>query len=170
MPGFIITVYFSPIFDSIMITELNRRQIAACCIFPLLIGCAGTPEERQQMKIEGQALFSQHSEDCYDLAWSKHPADFQTVPATRSRNRQIQTGMICIKDKTVEHRENCSNTYRTETEYYTTEETRDLNQQYRDSFYGFCLTNKCNDAIGAPSKDEGFMTLQGQKYSYCRQG
>ena len=153
-----------------MITKIVHHQIAACCIFTLLISCAGTSEERQQMKMEGQALFSQHSKDCYGQAWSRHPADFQTVAATRSRSRQVQTGMTCIKAENAEHRENCSNTYKTEPEYYTTQETRDLNKQYRDSFYGSCLTNKCKDAIGASSKDEGFMTLQGQKYSYCRQG
>lgn len=153
-----------------MITKIVNRQIAACCIFPLLIGCVGTPEERQQMQMEGQALFSEYSKDCYDQSWSKHPADFQTVATTRSRSRQVQTGMICITDETAEHKENCSNTYKTELEYYTTDETRDLNKQYRDSFYGSCLTNKCKDTVGASSKGEGFMTLQGQKYSFCRQG
>ena len=105
-----------------------------------------------------------------DQAWVKHPADFQTVAVTRSRSRQIYTGMICIKDESSEKKENCSNTYRSEPEYYTAEETKDLNKQYPDSFYGFCLTRKCNDAIGATARDQGFTTLQGQKYFYCRQG
>ena len=78
--------------------------------------------------------------------------------------------MICIKDETAEHKENCSNTYKTEPEYYTTDEAGDLNKRYCDSFYGSSLTNKCKDAIGASSKGDGFMTLQGQKYSFCRQG
>ena len=143
---------------------------SGCCILVILAGCAGTPEERKQMKMEGQALYSLHKKDCYDQAWAKHPADFRTVAVTRSRSRQIHTGMICIKDDGSEKKENCSNTYRSEPEYYTTEETKDLNKQYRDNFYGSCLSSKCNDAIGAAASGEGFTTLQGQKYSYCLQG
>jgi hypothetical protein len=145
-------------------------QKLALCSLVVLASCAGTPEERKQMKMEGQALYNLHRNECYDQAWAKHPADFQTVAVTRSRSRHIHTGMTCIKDESSDNRENCSNTYRSEPEYYTTEETKDLNKQYRDEFYGSCLTIKCNDAIGASARDEGFTTLQGQKYSYCRQG
>lgn len=144
-------------------------RIFSYCALMLLAGCAGTPEERQQMKAQGQAMYSQHSEQCYDLAWSKHPTDFQTVSTTRSRSRQMHTGMTCIAEEN-SNIEKCSNTYKSEPEYYTTQETRDLNKQYRDNFYGSCLTRKCQQVLGASAKDEGFTTLQGLKYSYCRQG
>ena len=100
---------------------------SGCCIPVILAGCAGTPEERKQMKMEGQALYSLHKKDCYDQPWAKHPANFQTVAVTRSCSRQIHTGMICIKDGDSEKKENCSNTYRSEPDYCTTKETKDLN-------------------------------------------
>ena len=139
-------------------------------ILLVLVGCAGTPEERQEMKTAGQTLYNQNSKNCYDDAWAKHPANFQTVAVTRTRSRQIHTGHTCIKDDTSNNRENCTNTYRTEPEYYSTEDTQDVNKSYRDDFYGICLTRKCNEVIGVSAKDEGFTTLQGQKYTYCRKG
>jgi len=153
-----------------MIKKAQIIRICSFCILSLLVGCAGTPEERKQMKAMGQALYNENSQDCYDDAWMKHPANFQTVAVTRSRSRQIHTGMICVKDDSSTERENCSNTYRTEPEYYSVEDTKDLNKGYRDNFYGSCLTRKCNEIIGAAAKGEGFTTLQGQKYTYCRQG
>jgi len=50
------------------------------------------------MKAIGQALYNKNSQDCYDAAWMKHPANFQTVTLTKSRSRQIHTGMKCIED------------------------------------------------------------------------
>jgi len=153
-----------------MIKKVQIRILFFFCTLLVFVGCAGTPEERKQMKAMGQALYNENSKDCYDVAWMKHPANFQTVAVTRSRSRQIHTGMTCIKDDTSTERENCSNTYRTEPEYYSVEDTKDLNKVYRDNFYGSCLTRKCNEIIGASAKGEGFTTLQGLKYAYCRQG
>ena len=154
----------------IMIKKPLILRVFIFCILLVLVGCAGTREERKQMKAMGQALFNKNSQDCYDVAWTKHPANFQTVAVTKWRSRQIHTGMQCIEDDDSAGRENCSNTYRNEPEYYTVQDTKDLNKGYRDNFYGSCLTRKCNEVIGASARDEGFTTLQGQKYSYCRQG
>jgi hypothetical protein len=78
--------------------------------------------------------------------------------------------MVCVTDEHSENKKICSNTYRTELEYYTTEETQDLNKQYRNNLFHACLIERCNDAVGVDAKGEGFLSLRGQKYAYCKQG
>ena len=136
----------------------------------MLAGCAGTLDERRQMKSEGQALYSHFRKDCYDEAWWQHPTDFQLVSVTRSRSIQVHSGMDCVTDEYSANRQICSNTYRTEPEYYTTQETQDRNKGYRDHYFSSCLTERCNAAVGADAKGESFLTLRGQKYSYCKRG
>jgi len=53
---------------------------SGCCIPVILAGCAGTPEERKQMKMEGQALYSLHKKDCYDQAWPNTQLTFKQWP------------------------------------------------------------------------------------------
>ena len=136
----------------------------------MLAGCAGTLDERRQMKNQGRALFSQFRGVCYEKSWRRHPADFQRIAVTRSRSNEFHTGMVCVTDEHSENKKICSNTYRTELEYYTTEETQDLNKQYRNNLFHACLIERCNDAVGVDAKGEGFLSLRGQKYAYCKQG
>jgi hypothetical protein len=132
-----------------------NRKIGCLVLTFALLGCAGTAEERRQMRNEGITLHSIYGPYCAGQAWKVYPSNIQSVEVTKQRKKRVSTGSTCEPSITFKDKTNCTNVYKNVTENYTVNEQRDVNQKSRDSYYLSCREAACNKEIGPILEVEG---------------
>ena len=121
----------------------------------MLTGCAGTAQERRQMRNEGINLNNNFRKFCSPRAWKAYPTNIQSISVKKQRIKKVSTGSRCEPDITYKDQTICRNTYKNVRENYTVKEARDVNKRARFRLFRSCIKNKCTREIGPITQFDG---------------